>query len=232
MSVRKSRRDLACGRIAKAKIIRLALVIPILLAHALPDPLKAPEMSIKNDRCRFDQIEVNRTELSDERASISVEWAAALFRKPHFCLGQSSVSPDKFHDGRRIVEPVRVMFATGLCDEGDATSQFAVPLGDNACVLIPRDDFIGITIDVQERHLRSRERCEVINRILVVGPCFGVRLESIVFEHEPPVAITALAFAKSPRPTPEIANRRICINASGPIRIRRRPIVHIQATAT
>src|SRR5262245_26250520 len=70
-------------RVAEAKIIRPALIIPVTAAAVAPsDPLEAPKFSAEDNGRGLDEVEIDGSRLTDERMSIGRDRTAALFREP------------------------------------------------------------------------------------------------------------------------------------------------------
>ena len=57
---------------------------------------------------------------------------------------------NELHDGRGVFQSVRVVANTGFGDEGDVTTEGFVAIGDQSSVLLPRDDIVGISVDMQQ----------------------------------------------------------------------------------
>lgn len=74
---------------------------------------------------------------------------------------------DELHNRPRILQPMRVMPHARLADERDVAAQFLVTLGDEAGVLLPRHHVVRVAEDVQQRHLRFRQRREAVHGLPV-----------------------------------------------------------------
>src|SRR5437763_17105815 len=107
--------------IDEMEVIGFPLIVPITFAH----PLKPIKPAIENDWRGFDQVEINRAELADERTFAGIEGTAAMLRKPRLGLGRSRMPPYKIDDWRRIIETMRMMFASALRDERNIATQLA-----------------------------------------------------------------------------------------------------------
>ena len=60
---------------------------------------------------------------------------------------------------------MRVMTDTCLGNECDFAAELFVAFGNHAGVFIPGHDIIGVAINMQQRHFRSRERRQSIDRV-------------------------------------------------------------------
>src|SRR6185436_9034572 len=99
---------------------------------------------------------------------------------------------------------MRVMADARLANERDAATELLITLQDQAGVLLPRHHFIRVAENIEQRHLGSGKRCEVIDRIFGVSLRLVVGLEAVELQHQLPVAVTALAFAEAAGPALEI----------------------------
>lgn len=84
------------------------------------------------------------------------------------CSG-SRVLADELHDWCRVFQSVRVMTDARLANQLDLAAEFFVSLGDEAGVLVPWDDVVGVAEDVQQRHFCGGQRSEVVDRIQFPG---------------------------------------------------------------
>src|SRR5580765_2145159 len=121
--------------------------------------------------------------------------------------------PDEIHDGCRVIQAVRMMVTIRFAYQLYLAAKLPITFGDYACVFVPRHNFVSITINMEQWHLSLSKRLEIIHGIVRISLGFSIRLETIAFQDQLPIAVTTLAFAERARPAFEIAHRRIAINA-------------------
>ena len=119
-----------------------------------------------------------------------------------------------------------------LADQFDLAAELFVPLSNDACVLVPRHDVVGIAEDMQQRHLRGSQRREVVDRILLRCESLVVVREVKAFEDQLPIAGASFPFSLAAGPALEIADRSVGVDARDFVRVRSRPVVAVQAAAT